>query len=48
MVSVRETDRRFYQDVLALVARNGDEPLADQMRAYGQPPYADIPWHRAL
>jgi pimeloyl-ACP methyl ester carboxylesterase len=44
MVSVRETDRRFYQDVLDLAARNGDAPLAAQMRAYGQPPYADTPY----
>nr|WP_255604434.1 alpha/beta hydrolase [Oscillochloris sp. ZM17-4] len=44
MVNVRETDRRFYQDVLDLAARNGDTQLAAQMRAYGQPPYADIPY----
>ncbi len=44
MVSLRETDRRFYQDVLDLAARNGDAQLAATMRAYGQPPYADIPY----
>jgi pimeloyl-ACP methyl ester carboxylesterase len=44
MVSVRETDRRFYQDVLALAARDGNEELAARMRAYGQPPYADTPY----
>lgn len=44
MVSVRETDRRIYQDVLDLAARNGNAEIAAQMRAYGQPPYADIPY----
>ena len=44
MVSVRETDRRFYQDVLDLAARDGNAELAAQMRGYGQPPYADIPY----
>jgi proline iminopeptidase len=44
MVSVRETDRRFYQDVLDLAARNGNAELAATMRSYGQPPYADIPY----
>ena len=44
MVSVRETDRRFYQDVLDLAARNRNTELAATMRSYGQPPYADIPY----
>ena len=44
MVSVRETDRRIYQDVLALAARTGDAKLAARMRSYGQPPYADLPY----
>ena len=44
MVSLRETDRRFYQDVLDLAARNGDADLAAKMRGYGQPPYADTPY----
>ncbi|MEO7909595.1 MAG: alpha/beta hydrolase [Roseiflexaceae bacterium] len=44
MVSVRETDQRFYQDVLDLAARNGNAELAATMRRYGQPPYADIPY----
>ncbi len=44
MVSVRETDQRFYQDVLDLAARNGNAELAATMRDYGQPPYADIPY----
>jgi len=44
MVSVRETDQRFYQDVLDLAARDGNAGLTAQMRTYGQPPYADIPY----
>jgi proline iminopeptidase len=42
MVSQRETDRRLYRDVLDLAARTGDEALAQKMRAYGEPPYADM------
>lgn len=42
MVSQRETDRRLYQNVLDLAARTGDEALAAQMQAYGEPPYQDI------
>lgn len=42
MVSQRETDRQLYQDVLDLAARTGDQALAQKMRAYGEPPYADI------
>jgi pimeloyl-ACP methyl ester carboxylesterase len=42
MVSQRETDRRLYYDVLDYAARTGDEALARQMRAYGEPPYADM------
>lgn len=42
MVSVRETDRRLYQDVLDLAARTGDTALAEEMRAYGEPPYGDF------
>lgn len=44
MVSVRETDRRIYQDVLALAARTNDPALAAKMRSYGLPPYADLPY----
>lgn len=44
MVSPRETDLRFYQDVLDLAARDGNAELAAQMRAYGPPPYADTPY----
>ena len=48
MVSQRETDRRIYQDVLALAAATGDASLAAKMRAYGQPPYKDMPYANAF
>jgi pimeloyl-ACP methyl ester carboxylesterase len=48
MVSQRETDRRLYQDVLALAERTGDTQLAASMRAFGEPPYADIPYGNAF
>jgi len=38
MVSQRETDRRIYQDILALAIKTGDTSLANKMRAYGEPP----------
>jgi proline iminopeptidase len=48
MVSQRETDRRLYQDVLELAAQTGNDQLANKMRSYGQPPYADIPYANAF
>ncbi len=48
MVSQRETDRRLYADVLAYAAQKGDTALADKMRAYGEPPYADVPYAYAF
>ena len=42
MVSQVETDRRLYYDVLDYAARTGDAALSRQMRAYGEPPYADM------
>jgi proline iminopeptidase len=42
MVSQRETDRRLYHDLLAHAEQSGDEALAQQMLAYGEPPYADL------
>ncbi|MBK8987283.1 MAG: alpha/beta fold hydrolase [Chloroflexi bacterium] len=42
MVSQRETDRLLYEDVLEYAASTGDEELAAQMRAFGEPPYADL------
>ena len=48
MISPKETDQRIYKDVLSLAARNGDEALADKMRGFGQPPYADLPYANVL
>jgi proline iminopeptidase len=48
MVSQRETDRRLYQDVLTLADRNADVETAKKMRAFGEPPYADIPYAHAF
>ncbi len=48
MVNLRETDRKIYQDILALAAKTGDTSLAAKMRAYGEPPYADIPYANAF
>jgi len=48
MVNLRETDRRTYQDILALAIKTGDTSLATKMRAYGEPPYADSPYANAF
>jgi pimeloyl-ACP methyl ester carboxylesterase len=48
MVSQRETDRRIYQEVLALAEKTSDTALAQKMRAYGKPPYKDIPYAHAF
>jgi pimeloyl-ACP methyl ester carboxylesterase len=48
MVSQRETDRQLYRDILALAERNGDTALRDQMLAFGEPPYADVPYPNAI
>jgi pimeloyl-ACP methyl ester carboxylesterase len=42
MVSVRETDRRLYFDLIAYAIQTGDTALADQMRSFGEPPYGSI------
>jgi pimeloyl-ACP methyl ester carboxylesterase len=42
MVSQLETDRRLYDDVLALGAQTGDAALVAMMRTYGEPPYNDV------
>jgi pimeloyl-ACP methyl ester carboxylesterase len=39
MVDPLETTKRLHQDVLAYAAETGDEGLAEQMRAFGEPPY---------
>jgi proline iminopeptidase len=48
MVSQRETDRRIYQEVLALAEKTNDTALAQKMRAYGEPPYKDMPYANAF
>jgi pimeloyl-ACP methyl ester carboxylesterase len=44
MVSVAETDRRLYRDLLANAEQTGNAQLAATMQAFGEPPYADIPY----
>ena len=44
MVSQRVTDQRIYADLLALAERTGDADLAQRLREYGEPPYADVPY----
>jgi proline iminopeptidase len=48
MVSQRETDRQLYRDVLALAERTGDTALREQILAFGEPPYADVPYPNAI
>ncbi|MFO7681003.1 MAG: alpha/beta hydrolase [Chloroflexota bacterium] len=48
MVSQRETDRQLYRDILALAERTGDDALREQMLAFGEPPYADVPYPNAV
>lgn len=47
MVSQRETDRRLFYDMLALADRTDDTALREQMLAFGEPPYADVPYPNA-
>lgn len=42
MVSIRETDRIIYEDLLAYAEANGDTGLANTLRGFGPPPYEDI------
>lgn len=48
MISQRETDRQLYRDILALAERTGNATLTEQMRAFGEPPYADTPYPNAV
>lgn len=48
MVSPRETDRRIYRDELDFAARSGDGAFANTLRAFGEPPYADVPYGNAF
>lgn len=42
MVDPAETDLLLYEDMLDYAAATDDEALAERMRGYGEPPYADI------
>jgi pimeloyl-ACP methyl ester carboxylesterase len=42
MASQLASDQIIYRDVLDYAARTGDRTLADRMREWGEPPYADI------
>ncbi len=42
MVNPKETDRRLYNDMLALANRTGNEAMAAKMLSYGEPPYTDL------
>lgn len=44
MVNVAETDRVIYHELLANAEQTGNTQLADKLRSYGEPPYADIPY----
>jgi proline iminopeptidase len=48
MVSQRETDRRIYQELLALAAQENDTALTTKLQSYGEPPYSDIPYANAF
>ena len=48
MISQRETDRQLYHDILALAERTGNSALREQMLAFGEPPYADVPYPNAI
>ena len=47
MVSQRETDRQLYWEMLDLADRIQDTGLRDRMLAFGEPPYADMPYANA-
>jgi proline iminopeptidase len=42
MVSVRETDRLFYDDTLAWARERGDAQLVGRLESLGPPPYAEL------
>jgi len=47
MVDPDETDRMFWEDTLAWATERGDDGLAEQLRAAGPPPYADVRHYEA-
>lgn len=48
MVNVAETDRRIYYNLLTSAGHSGDAALSEALLAYGEPPYADIPFANAF
>jgi pimeloyl-ACP methyl ester carboxylesterase len=48
MVSVQETDRRLYWQVMETAQANGDTQLVAQLEAFGEPPYSDTPYPNAF
>ncbi len=44
MVNVAETDRRIYHKLLDNAEQTGDAQFAAKLRAFGEPPYADVPY----
>jgi pimeloyl-ACP methyl ester carboxylesterase len=48
MVSVQETDRRLYWQVMERAQANGDTQLVAQLEAFGEPPYSDTPYPNAF
>jgi pimeloyl-ACP methyl ester carboxylesterase len=44
MVNVAETDRRIYHDMLKVAQETGDAELEAQLIAFGEPPFADVPY----
>ncbi len=48
MVSVQETDRRLYHNVIDLAQRTNNTDLAATMQTYGEPPYSDVPYANAF
>jgi pimeloyl-ACP methyl ester carboxylesterase len=47
MVSLVETDRRIYHDLVAYATRTGDSGLLAKLQEMGEPPYRDLPWSNA-
>ena len=47
MVSVLDTDKRIYSDLLAYAGRTGDATLMADLQKLGAPPYRDFPWANA-
>jgi proline iminopeptidase len=48
MVSLRETDRIIWRDLLAYADRTGDGAMYEQVLSLGEPPYRDMPWANSV